>query len=329
MKLSIKYLAEILVAEGINWKENNILSKIIAEEETNSEIHEYIDEMEMELNGLKVEKSKIHLIYNSEVEEVETVISYVLNSTPNETQLKSLIEYTTGQLSDGYGEEPWIITQDEIEIGISLIGNKLEPLSLKIDGKSRSIPSLEKKSAQAPTDEINKKAIALNEAILDNRNKLALNLINAGVDVNIKCPLISACQKVNVKLVKELLKHGASVNVEVFDEAYKTTGTPLIWATNRGNLKILEMLINHGAEINYQRKDGMTAIFHAREPMVTKFLIKNGANVLIEDLSGKTAKKFAKEKLAEELESKWKLRETVTAFKEIIKILEHQEKNLR
>ncbi|XP_044588198.1 putative ankyrin repeat protein RF_0381 [Cotesia glomerata] len=101
--------------------------------------------------------------------------------------------------------------------------------------------------------------LALHSAINSNNFKLAEKLINLGADVNLmRCtegafqnctPLHIAVEKKNTEMVKLLLRHNASVNVQHV--------TPVLTkAVRKKSFELVELLINAGADLNPENKLG-------------------------------------------------------------------------
>jgi len=88
--------------------------------------------------------------------------------------------------------------------------------------------------------------------------------------------LIEAVESNNLKMVKELIKAGA--NLDILDNIGNTA---LILASYRNNIEIAKELIKAGANVNSQDKYGSTALIYAsykNNIEITKELIKAGAD---------------------------------------------------
>lgn len=92
--------------------------------------------------------------------------------------------------------------------------------------------------------------------------------------------------KRSLELLKLLLDNGADVNQET------PRGTALMSAaTSDLNLPLIETLLQSGAKINQQDRFGRTALFYAAAfgcDNVSLLLIKNGADIRITDINGKS-----------------------------------------
>lgn len=97
--------------------------------------------------------------------------------------------------------------------------------------------------------------------------------LQAGVDVNIKCPpncergacaLTAVAKASNVAAAKFLIQSGADVNPDHVDKRH---GSPLAAAANHGNLACVHLMVEHGANVNAPLRSGphgsvlTTAIF--------------------------------------------------------------------
>lgn len=92
-------------------------------------------------------------------------------------------------------------------------------------------------------------------------------MIKNETDVNLKCkslkggcitPLIMACQRGQLRVVEELMKSGADVNLAGKE-------TPLTAACLNGNLDIVEILLAAKADINLGNEEKKTPLEIARE----------------------------------------------------------------
>ena len=145
---------------------------------------------------------------------------------------------------------------------------------------------------------------ALMTAVKERNTEIVQILVNAGADVNKKgdtlnkspytrcvgfychnsyssshgiTPLMIACQREQVDIVRILLKAGASVNVRG-----ERGDTALIEATRRGNVEIVEMLIDAGADINLRNdeRDSALSIADRKKYINTeKAILSSGATL--------------------------------------------------
>lgn len=94
-------------------------------------------------------------------------------------------------------------------------------------------------------------------------------------------PLLYACMRKDPEIVKQLIEHGANVNVVLkFDPEDDTDSTLLHMAVFYGNLDICEQLINAGADVNAADVLGETPLFVAvrkGKPAIAELLLTHGA----------------------------------------------------
>ncbi len=105
------------------------------------------------------------------------------------------------------------------------------------------------------------------------------------IDIN----FVRAVAKNDLASVKKYLADGANVNVELFNQ------TALSFATSHPYSELMEFLIKNGADINLQDEDGNTALMYAMQAnrlTNAQFLIHNGAKVNLQNKDGKMAFDF-------------------------------------
>ena len=130
-----------------------------------------------------------------------------------------------------------------------------------------------------------------------------VEMLGNGADINATgkkgiTPLMSALEANNIPAIKLLLDNGPNINA-----ADKTGKTVLMYALQYGtDYRIIEKIIKLGADLNKQEtKFGNTALIYIAElrknenqlnknmlPLFAKILIKNGADIDIENYSGQT-----------------------------------------
>jgi ankyrin repeat protein len=103
------------------------------------------------------------------------------------------------------------------------------------------------------------------------------------------------------KIIELLLKNNAILTV-----VSKIGNTPLQIACKRRNLEIVKLLFDYGAKITINSQDiaGDTALILAtgnNKYDIVKYLLENGADPMIKDSLGKTALKYAKENIIQDL----------------------------
>lgn len=109
-------------------------------------------------------------------------------------------------------------------------------------------------------------------------------LLNMNADPNYKqkntYPLCQACRKGYDRVVEELLRRGADVNV-----SDRNNSSPLYIAASHGHLNICNMLIQKGANVNYKNVYGYTPLWTCIEhnnSEIAKLLCRSGADVNVQ-----------------------------------------------
>ena len=91
-------------------------------------------------------------------------------------------------------------------------------------------------------------------------------------------------QEGDVSKVSEMLIHDSSLATIILEDLY-----PIHWAADRGNEAMVQILIKNGANVNVQDEDGQTALHYAcsvGHEQVIEVLLKAGADVNIVDNEG-------------------------------------------
>ena len=125
----------------------------------------------------------------------------------------------------------------------------------------------------------------LERAICLGYDEIAGVLLQQGANVNTNnVPLIQACKKGNLELVKSLLCHQTDVNQQNSDGK-----TALMEAIISKSLPIIQELLAHPIQANIQDSSGKTALMYAVEngdASIIQLLLTHGANVNIMDSNG-------------------------------------------
>lgn len=132
----------------------------------------------------------------------------------------------------------------------------------------------------------------LNLAASKGHTKIVQNLLKHGANVNIQgealdTPLYSASAYGCIETVAELLKAGASSNI-----VNKYGNTPLAIAAAYGYEDVVRMLLDHGAEIHAQGSNGETALHKATinaHSNVVALLLSKNADMYLQNKQGKSA----------------------------------------
>ena len=114
--------------------------------------------------------------------------------------------------------------------------------------------------------------------------------------LTVETPLISASIAGDVAMVKELISHGADVDLE---NDWLDGDSPLIYACAGGHTATVAALLLAGADVDAKTKRGTTALIYAiqvRSESVVRLLLRGGADVNARDKDGDTALHIAAEK---------------------------------
>ena len=246
--------------------------------------------------------------YVPETNELRVVTEYEAPRKLTKKELDVLVKYTTGQWSDGMGEN---FTNDYAEKTGMLVhayplsgkqGIRVEqvdagktkakrPSPLLTAAKSGEIKKIAKLLEQG--EEINTRnkwgQTPLRVAILAGQTQAALYLIEKGADVNTTdgegwTPLHSAALNGNRDVAIALLDKGAEINTRGYLDM-----TALMWAANRGHPEVLKMLLERNADVNLQDSTGRSALLSAKDPEMIRLLLEHGADTGLKDYAGRTA----------------------------------------
>ncbi|MET0533833.1 MAG: ankyrin repeat domain-containing protein [Steroidobacter sp.] len=128
------------------------------------------------------------------------------------------------------------------------------------------------------------------DALLDHDSSRAIEMIDAGADLNYRragegTPLIVAARNGDLQLVELLLTHGADANQQSLGD-----GNPLIVAAASGDERIARTLVAAGADVNAFVEDDETPLINAARGghlNVVKYLLVQGANVSFSVIANK------------------------------------------
>ncbi|MDP8200533.1 MAG: ankyrin repeat domain-containing protein [Candidatus Tenebribacter burtonii] len=107
------------------------------------------------------------------------------------------------------------------------------------------------------------------------------------VDNRQSTPLMFACDRGYLDIVKFMVEEGANLNKQDVDG-----DTPLIWAIAKNHYSIAEYLIQNKADVNILNKNHINALFWAiyrADERMVKLLIDNGIDLGVQDYEGNTA----------------------------------------
>lgn len=135
---------------------------------------------------------------------------------------------------------------------------------------------------------------------MESNSETLSNTINQP-NQNGQIPLISAIKQNNLSLVRNLIRLGANVNMQIPDDY---AFTPLFQAyISNASLEIIKLLINSGADVDVENEEGFTLLMYicvlvtesSNQTYVEKYdmdvfelLVNSGANINIQDNNGNT-----------------------------------------
>ncbi len=93
-----------------------------------------------------------------------------------------------------------------------------------------------------------------------------------------------AIEKGSLKIVELLVDKGADVNYQT-----KNDFGPLKKAVECQQNKMAMLFLKNGVDPNTQDENGITPLMVAREPDMADLLLENGAKLVLQDKTGKTA----------------------------------------
>ncbi|MDB9720388.1 ankyrin repeat domain-containing protein [Winogradskyella sp.] len=337
LKITLEYISEIdhFNNKPLNFNENlkKTLSKV---SDTSNELHTWVNE---DLTENLIQESLINLRIDSTKKRVLSVITYTLEKEPSTLELEKIVDSTTAQLSDGYGEEPLeiilsnkILYKNKIYIGLlghfqtypikieKVIDYKTSIIYKKIECSLAIIGAVEQGNLELVSSYLNTQDIVdckitnddslLIYAITKRQEEIAFFLIKNGADISNMNKILSySCYAGLIELTTFLLNNGADVNAIWLNER-----TPLLWAGN--NLDMVKLLVLRGADVNTQNDYGRSALSLSSNPNVVEFLLSKGANPNHKSDEGKAVLDYFNEDLAYAEKC-----ELISKYKKIIKIL--------
>jgi len=297
MKIEIEYPACALDTEETLIDDIQILSSISTREDKSANLSDYLSSI---FEDLGVSGGKVKLKVKPDTKSLSSVVIYDIDEPLSKVNLQLLIEETTGQLTDGYGEDSWEINDGGRKFYVSLIdlfSGKKSPISVS----TLQEVSFIKKARRSPIfSAIEKDDIAKARKYLDKSHLFSTDKWDA-------TPLMCAISYDQTDLAIKMIELGANVN----HLAEKSGSTPLSRAAMAGDIKIGQALIDYGVDINNAPKDpdgahsGMTALMWAANRNHRSFvelLLKNDADINMINQSNQTALMFADNGSPEQLE---------------------------
>jgi hypothetical protein len=234
------------------------------------------DYLDNDLADLGITGGTVKLSYNRNEGQFRVSSEYTSPVKLKPTQLKSLVDDTVGQWSDGIGEGCFDELAEQLGVGINLtpLGQKDLRTEQIDDGKKPSKPTgLARAAREGDMAALRKHLNAgadleprlqgltpLHWAVLYGRAEAALELIARGADINARDPededaLMLAALSNSIedadaaRIARALLERGVSVHGPKGPEANPRSGeyTPLYMAKNRKKTRLAAVLKEYGA----------------------------------------------------------------------------------
>ncbi|XP_076288512.1 transient receptor potential cation channel subfamily A member 1-like [Lasioglossum baleicum] len=181
------------------------------------------------------------------------------------------------------------IVEDQLKYGAdvnilnsSRFGRDLTPLHSAVKGKQMEMAKLLIKYGANVNVKDGKGRTPIVYAIENRDTEMTKLLLTNGADIKEDPSLLcTAAGNGSLKIVQDLLKYGADVNM-LNSSRFGSDLTPLHSAVKTYQVEVAKLLINHGANVNVKDSEGRTSIFYAiqyRDTKFTKLLLTNGADI--------------------------------------------------
>lgn len=126
-----------------------------------------------------------------------------------------------------------------------------------------------------------------------NNTILSSSISNSVLDPQGNTPMHWAAKSGDIELMSLLQHYGAALDDETLNESRMR---PVHWGASEGKISTMRFLLDHNVDINSQDSHGCSPVIiasqHNQIPCVI-FLIKNGANMNIQDMNGDSAAHWA------------------------------------
>lgn len=318
MKIEIEYPAFVTDKEQSSVTDMHLLAALDGKRDQRTNLSDFLSPM---FEDLGLEGGQVELRANQTEPFLSSVIIYDVPQPMAIQDLNLLIQETTDQLTDGYGESPWVIQEKGQEFDVSVINlssNHRLPISvstiqstslLKRAIRSPVFSAIEKGNLEKAKKHLDKptlhsvdkwEATPLMYAIRYGYKELALEMIKLGSNVNHLAsksgatPLSVAAMNGNVEVGKALINYGANIDFAPIDpEGLHSEMTPLMWAASRNFTAFVELLLERGADVNKVNSQNETALMFAskgtpEQVEIFELIIKRKPDLTIKDWRGRT-----------------------------------------
>lgn len=285
MRITLTYNTELTETNNSTIIFDNELQKAVKKlNEPESKLHEWLAEL---LEETTILSSKIEFKLDFVNNDIYCVITYILEANISDNELEKLIDATSDQLVDGYGENDWEIKS---------INNNL---IIKVDNSSDRVYPFEIKKIKSRKTEtksgINPNICSkkIEKAVETGNIELVQKFLEEGGNVNCigkweQTLLVKAIQSNQEKIALLLIENGADLNYKDNEEQRS-----LLFKTVFHSLtNIAQILIDKGVDVNSVCRHGATALMFAstlNKMEMVKLFVENGADATIKDHYGRDA----------------------------------------
>jgi len=285
MRITLKYNTEFRETNNSTIIFDNELQTAVKKlNEPVSEIHKWVED---DLENTNILNSKIEFKVDTENKQIYCFITYTLEEIISDEDLEKLIEATSEQLIDGYGESNWEINSKNKYLNIEIYNpiGKVYPFEIK-KIKSRK---KETKSGINP----NTCSKKIEKAVETGNIELVQKYLVEGGNVNCigkweQTLLVKAIQSNQEKIALLLIENGADINFKDNEEQRSL----LFYTVFHSLTNIAKILIDKGVDVNSLCRHGATALMLAstlKKMEMVKLFVENGADATIKDHYGRDA----------------------------------------
>lgn len=318
MRLQIEYPAIVSDSENKLVTDIQAIAPLNGKQDMSANLSDYLSS---DFEDLGVDGGKVELKVDSRNNSVSSIVIYDIDEPLDKDHLQQLIDETTGQLTDGYGEDPWELSISGNNYVVALVdifsGKKIptsvstiESLSpIKKARRSPIFAAIEKGDLEKAERYLNRStlfntdkwgATPLMCAITHGHTQLALEMIKLGSNVNHATeksgdpPLSIAAMVGDATIGQALIDYGANIDAAPLDPDGLHSGmTALMWAANRDFVPFVKLLLENGADVNKKNDKNETALmFAARgtpsQVAIFELIIKHKPDLYVKDWRGRS-----------------------------------------